>query len=87
MSASAPPDPPPSATPPAPSTGVLTIVLLYAVLSGIWILFSDKAVQWLFDDPAAMTIASTLKGWLFVAVTTALLYFLIRRLIGGRQVA
>ena len=63
----------------------MTVVLLYAVLSGIWILFSDKAVQWLFDDPAAMTIASTLKGWLFVAVTTVLLYVLIRRLVGGRQ--
>lgn len=63
----------------------MTVVLLYAVCSSAWILLSDKAVAWLFDDPASMTIASTLKGWLFVAVTTTLLYVLIRRLGGGKR--
>ena len=64
---------------PAPAA-ILTVVLAYAVFSALWILFSDKAVQLIFDDPAQMIMASTLKGWLFVGVTSMLLYGLMRRL-------
>jgi len=60
---------------------VLRIVLAYAVFAGLWILVSDKAVGWLFSDPARIILASTIKGWLFVAVTSLLLYGLIRRLL------
>ncbi len=64
-----------------PSYGALRIVLLYAALAGLWILISDKAVSWLFSDPAQIILASTIKGWLFVAVTSLLLYGLIRQLL------
>ena len=60
----------------------LRIVAVYAVFASLWILLSDTAVAWLFDDPAQITLASTIKGWLFVAVTALLLYGLIRRFIG-----
>jgi len=60
---------------------VLRIVLAYAVFAGLWILLSDQAVAWLFNDPTQIVLASTLKGWLFVAVTSLLLYTLIRRLL------
>lgn len=59
----------------------LRLVLIYAVFSCLWILLSDKAVAWLFDDPAMMTLVSMLKGWLFVAVTSLMLYVLVRGLI------
>ena len=55
------------------------VVLAYAVFAAAWILLSDAVVGMLFDDPAQITRASIAKGWLFVAVTTALLYALIRR--------
>lgn len=57
----------------------LRIVLAYAVFAGLWILVSDEALGWLLRDPARLVIASTIKGWLFVAVTSLLLFGFIRR--------
>jgi PAS domain S-box-containing protein len=59
---------------------ILYIVLVYAIFAALWILFSDKTLAWLFQDIANLTLASTLKGWVFVAVTSLLLYGLMRRL-------
>lgn len=59
---------------------VLRVVLAYAVFAGFWILLSDIVVGWLFIDPAQIVQASTIKGWLFVVVTSLLLYGLIARL-------
>ncbi|HTZ00209.1 MAG TPA: PAS domain-containing protein, partial [Rhodocyclaceae bacterium] len=61
--------------------GMVTVVLAYAAFASQWILLSDKAVEVLFSDPAQITLASTLKGWVFVAVTSILLYRLMERLV------
>lgn len=61
---------------------MLAVVLLYAMFAGLWILLSDRVVTWAFEDPAQIALASTLKGWFFVAVTSLLLYGLMRRLLG-----
>jgi len=53
--------------------GVLRIVLAYVVFGSLWILLSDRAVVHLLHDPQAIQIASTLKGWVFIAVTAAVL--------------
>ncbi len=58
---------------------VLTVVLAYAILSAVWILTSDRVVEWLVKDPALIVTIGTLKGWLFVAITSLLLYKLLRR--------
>lgn len=63
----------------AAGTVALKVVLAYAVFAGLWILLSDKALGWLFSDPAQLVLASTMKGWLFVAVTSLLLFGFIRR--------
>jgi PAS domain S-box-containing protein len=55
------------------------IVLVYAVVAAIWILLSDQAVEWLFRSAELRVLASTLKGWLFIAVTSLLLYTMLRR--------
>ena len=57
------------------------MALVYAVFAGVWILLSDRAMGLLFSDPAALVQASMAKGWFFVAVTTLLLYVLVRRLV------
>jgi diguanylate cyclase (GGDEF)-like protein/PAS domain S-box-containing protein len=57
----------------------ITVVMVYAIFSALWILLSDRAVDWLFRDPGLILLASTLKGWVFVAVTSALLYLMMRR--------
>jgi len=77
------PLPPPEETAPQVPFRILTIVLLYATFAALWILLSDKALEWIFGAPAEATLAGTLKGWLFVLVTSALLYGLMRRLPGS----
>ncbi len=61
--------------------GALRVVLIYALFSSLWILFSDAAVGFMFNDRELITLVSTLKGWLFVAVTALMLYVLVRGLI------
>lgn len=62
-------------------SGVFRIVLVYAVFAALWILLSDRAVELLFETPAQITRASTYKGWLFVTVTSLLLYGLMKRMV------
>jgi PAS domain S-box-containing protein len=68
-----------SATP----IGILQVVLLYAVFAALWILLSDQLMEWALTHPAHIILASTLKGWAFVAVTSLLLYGLMQRLLGA----
>jgi PAS domain S-box-containing protein len=51
------------------------IAALYLIFAGAWILFSDRLLAGLIADPDTLTQLQTYKGWLFVLVTTALLYF------------
>jgi diguanylate cyclase (GGDEF)-like protein/PAS domain S-box-containing protein len=60
----------------------LAVVLLYACFAALWILLSDHVLELLFSDPQALLLASTVKGWIFVAVTSLLLYGLLRRRAG-----
>lgn len=79
-----PPDAPPKPAETSPcrllSRSIPRVVLSYAAFAGLWILLSDIAVEWLFTDPAQITLVSTLKGGFFVAVTSLLLYGLMRRI-------
>lgn len=56
------------------------IVLIYAVFAVLWILISDEIVTWLPIDNEVPIAMQTLKGWLFVGITSTLLYLLLRRL-------
>jgi PAS domain S-box-containing protein/diguanylate cyclase (GGDEF)-like protein len=61
------------------SRGALDVVLVYVVFASLWILLSDRLIGWLLRDPDMLLLASTLKGWLFVAISATLLHFLLRR--------
>lgn len=67
--------------------GALRVALVYAAFAGLWILLSDRAMGLPWHDPEALVRASMLKGWLFVAVTTLLLYVLVRQLVGRLDAA
>jgi HD-GYP domain-containing protein (c-di-GMP phosphodiesterase class II) len=54
-------------------------VLLYVLLSALWIWLSDRAVAALVHDPLHLTWAQSVKGWSFVLMTGAMLYWLIGR--------
>lgn len=62
-----------------PGYAALHVVLIYAAFAALWILLSDRAVEWMLDDPASIRLAHASKGWLFVAVTSLLLYTQMRR--------
>lgn len=57
----------------------LSITLLYLIVGGLWILFSDNWVQGLTDDPTYLSDIQTYKGWFYILVTGLVLYFLITK--------
>lgn len=56
-----------------------SVVLPYAVLASLWILFSDLCVEFLFRESHLIAQVSMMKGWLFVALTSMFLYGLVKR--------
>jgi signal transduction histidine kinase len=58
---------------------VWLITLVYAVVSMLWIYFSDQALAALASDPFTLTRFSVYKGVAFVVVTSVLLLVLISR--------
>jgi PAS domain S-box-containing protein len=58
---------------------IIRIVVIYAVFASLWIVVSDRLVIHFLSDPAQIEFVSTLKGWVFVAVTSALLFVLLNR--------
>jgi PAS domain S-box-containing protein len=58
---------------------VLKIITIYAIFSGLWIYLSDTALGLFISDPATITRISVYKGFLFVVVTSILLYHLVNR--------
>lgn len=57
----------------------LRITLLYLALGAAWILLSDRVLALLPVDRATALKIETVKGWLFVAVTAAVIYALLER--------
>ncbi|HZI32050.1 MAG TPA: PAS domain S-box protein, partial [Candidatus Binatia bacterium] len=55
------------------------MTLFYGVIASIWILFSDWMLAGFTSDPALFEKISSYKGLAFVIVTSALLYFELRR--------
>ncbi|PKO47947.1 MAG: hypothetical protein CVU29_00775 [Betaproteobacteria bacterium HGW-Betaproteobacteria-22] len=53
-------------------------VLIYLMLSSLWILYSDQVVQLVFAGSDLLVFASYIKGWVFVAVTAGLLYLFLK---------
>ncbi|GIK42624.1 MAG: histidine kinase [Chloroflexota bacterium] len=54
------------------------ITLIYLLVGGLWIIFSDRLVAALVTDPVALTQMQTYKGWFYIVATALLLYLLIR---------
>ncbi len=54
------------------------VTLVYIVLGSIWILFSDRLVFMLFEDPLVLTRVQTYKGWFYVLGSGLLIYVMLR---------
>ena len=73
----------PAATPAAAASPlqrrIISAVLVYALFAAVWIYGSDLALGWLVSDADLRIELGLYKGWAFVAVTSLLLYGLMRR--------
>ncbi len=55
------------------------VAVIYAIVAGLWIIFSDKILLLFVQDSAAITDLQTAKGWFFVLSTAAMLFWLVAR--------
>ena len=55
------------------------IVIIYLLLGGLWILFSDKLIHAFINDADLLTQAQTYKGWFYVAITAILFYVYLKK--------
>lgn len=67
------------------SAAAMRIVLPYLILAGLYILLSDRLVEFFVQDRAMMTRISVYKGWAFVGVTAGLLFLLLSRELAKRE--
>ena len=58
-------------------SGIIKIILIYIIVGGLWIFFSDSIIPHFTNDIEILTYIATAKGLLFILVTAALLYFMI----------
>ncbi|MGC9375939.1 MAG: PAS domain-containing protein, partial [Bacteroidales bacterium] len=52
------------------------ITLIYFTLSFLWIIFSDKILLSFESDPVILSKIQTYKGWIFVLLSSVLIYLL-----------
>lgn len=57
--------------------GPLVITGIYFIFGFLWILLSDALLYRLFPEPEIYNRLQTIKGWLYVVLTTGLVYFLV----------
>ncbi|QQS35428.1 MAG: PAS domain S-box protein [Ignavibacteriales bacterium] len=57
----------------------LRITLLYLILGGLWILFSDKLAVAFTNDFETLAVIQMYKGWFFIIITAFFFYLLIKR--------
>ena len=55
----------------------IKICIIYLTIGFLWILFSDRIVYRFVNDTDAVLIISTYKGWIYVIVTSIILFILI----------
>lgn len=55
------------------------ITLIYLVIGGLWILFSDRLLESFLSDVNKVTQIQTYKGWFYVSVTGILLFLLVKK--------
>ncbi|HTJ79518.1 MAG TPA: hypothetical protein VL357_11030 [Rariglobus sp.] len=57
----------------------LRVTLVYAVFGVLWIFLSDRLVGMLTDNLEGFTFLQTMKGWVFVILSSVLIFFITKR--------
>ncbi|HEY5587807.1 MAG TPA: hypothetical protein VIK86_02500, partial [Candidatus Paceibacterota bacterium] len=55
----------------------LKVTIVYALIGGLWILFSDRVLDILIESKSLMVKIQTIKGWAYVLISSFIIYFLI----------
>lgn len=63
----------------------LRVAWIYALFGVLWILFSDRLLALWTQDAAQLTTWQTYKGWLFVLASTALIAWLLQRILRDQR--
>lgn len=63
------------------------ICLIYFILGSTWIFFSDRIIFKLLENSNMLIVLETYKGWLYVIITTIILYLLINKLVNKVSLA
>lgn len=50
----------------------------YIIVGGLWIIFSDKLLNYFIKDSDLLTKIQTVKGWFYVIITGALFYLVLK---------
>lgn len=61
------------------------ITILYLLIGGLWILFSDKILYLLINDSSSLSEFQTYKGWFYVIVTAIIFFLFIRKHLNKRR--
>lgn len=62
-----------------PRGNALKIAIIYAIVSVIWIITSDQVLALTVTNTNFLAIVASIKGIMFVTITTLLIYFLVYR--------
>ena len=62
-----------------PTLTASKIALIYALISVVWILFSDQLLAATVTTVETITVMQMVKGWAFVLTTSVLIFFLMRQ--------
>ena len=62
-----------------PTLTASKIALIYALISVVWILFSDQLLAATVTSVETITVMQMVKGWAFVLATSVLIFFLMRQ--------
>ncbi len=57
----------------------LKVAAIYLLVAGVWIMVSDHLLDYAVRDEIMRSRVSTYKAWIYIAVTTLMLYALIRQ--------
>lgn len=62
-----------------------TIAAIYAAVGALWIGISDSLLEAIASSPRTRFLIEVSKGWFYVALTTLLIYLLVRRLVRSTE--
>ena len=62
----------------------LRVALIYLFFSAIWIILSDRVLEALISNPHLLSLFQTYKGFVFILVSAALLFFLLNNSLRSR---